>query len=158
MSHNDTVHFVTHSLGGIILRYYLESTYIDNKVGRIVMLCPPNQGSSLSDSLHKHLNVIFRLLMGPAGQELVTCNGVAGSLKKTYPAIGIIAGDKSFEPWFVGYLKSANDGKVLVDETKMKNMADFIVLHHTHTFMMNAADTHKQILSFLKTGKFAKSE
>jgi len=153
---HDTVHFVTHSLGGIIVRYCLnDKDRIKGNVGRIVMLCPPNQGSSLADSLATNLNWFFRFYAGPAGAELTRQkNGIVHHLETTGYKIGIIAGDKNIEPWFRRYLDGKNDGKVQVEETALAGSEDFIVLHHSHTFMMNNDDTKYQILSFIKNGKF----
>ena len=61
------IHFVTHSLGGIVLRQYLSENQLEN-LGRVVMLAPPNRGSELADRLQH--NYFYRFFTGPAGQQL----------------------------------------------------------------------------------------
>ena len=50
--------------------------------------------------------------------------------------------------------KNPNDGIVLLETTKLKGMKDFAVLHHSHTFIMNARDTFEHCVTFLRTGRF----
>src|SRR6266550_5882203 len=59
------IHFVTHSLGGIVLRQYLSEHQLEN-LGRVVMLAPPNHGSELADRFQH--DYLYRRLTGPAGQ------------------------------------------------------------------------------------------
>ena len=63
------IHFVTHSLGGIVLGYYLKYNAVPN-LGRVVMLCPPSRGSEIADRLRD--NVLFQLVAGPSGGQLGT--------------------------------------------------------------------------------------
>lgn len=63
------IHFVTHSMGGILVRQYLSKNTIEN-MGRVVMLGPPNKGSQVVDNLHKVPG--FKLINGPAGMQLGT--------------------------------------------------------------------------------------
>lgn len=46
------LHFVTHSLGGLLVRVYL-SQHKPTRLGRVVMLGPPNDGSPIADLLHR---------------------------------------------------------------------------------------------------------
>jgi triacylglycerol lipase len=146
------VHFVTHSLGGILLRQYLVHHTITN-LGRVVMLAPPNHGSKLADSLRRR--VLGRWILGPAGCELGTA---ANDLPQRLPPIGfslgVIAGDVSLNPFFSNVLEAPDDGKVSVESTKIAGMNDFVAVHSGHTWMMWRSQTLHYILAFLREGKF----
>jgi triacylglycerol lipase len=146
------IHFVTHSLGGIVLRCYLRDHPLPN-LGRVVMLAPPNQGSELADRL-KH-NVLYRYFMGPAGQQLGTePNGLPKQLGSVSFQLGVIAGDRSWNPWFSAWIPGPDDGKVSVQSTRLLNMRDFLVVHHSHTWMMWRRDVVAAVLRFLSRGSF----
>ena len=146
-------HFVTHSLGGILVRQYLQDHRIDN-LGRIVMLSPPNQGSEVADLLQDH--AVYRLATGPAGQQLGTgANSLPLRLAPIPGEIGIITGTSSFDPWFSPMIPGEDDGKVSVEHAKLAEMNDFLVVGSSHTFIMNNEDVIAQILTFLQRGKFS---
>ena len=148
----EKVNFVTHSLGGVVLRKYLSLNTLES-LGRVVMLGPPNQGSEVVDKLKNVPG--FKLINGPAGLQLGTGeDSVPNSLGSvTYP-VGIIAGSSTFNPVLSQLLPNPDDGKVSVERTKVEGMADHIVLPVTHTFMMKNKDVIAQVKAFLKTGKF----
>ncbi len=149
------VHFVGHSLGGIIIRYILQHFEVPNR-GRIVMLAPPNQGSEVAEFLKKYS--FYRNAFGPAGQQLGTKdNQLLQSLNPPDYEVGIIAGDRSVDflfSWFL--LSSPNDGKVTVESTKLEGMTDHIVLHAPHPFVPNFKIVIHQARHFLTEGKFKK--
>lgn len=148
----EKVDFVTHSLGGIVLRKYL-SLYTLDKLGRVVMLGPPNQGSEVVDKLKNVPG--FKLINGPAGLQLGTGqDGVPNTLGPvTYP-VGIIAGSSTLNPVLSQMLPNPDDGKVSVERTKVEGMTDHVVMPVTHTFMMKNKGVIAQVKTFLKTGKF----
>ena len=146
------LHFVTHSLGGIVLRRYLKENR-PAELGRVVMLCPPNQGSELVDRLRK--TFLFRIIYGPAGQQLGT--GPAGVPNQLGPVdfeLGVITGNKSLNPLFSYLIPGEDDGKVSVERSKVEGMADFLLLPHSHTFIMNSIDVAEQVEFFLHNGRF----
>lgn len=145
-------HVVTHSLGGILLRHYLEHRTVPD-LGRTVMLGPPNQGSEIVDAL-RHL-ALFEWVNGPAGHQLGTGpDSVPRALGPVDFELGVIAGTRSLEPWVSHHLPGPNDGKVAVAATRVEGMADFVRLPVTHTFMMRDERVHAQVLHFLRHGRF----
>lgn len=149
-----TVHFVTHSLGGILVRSYLARNSIPT-LGRVVMLGPPNRGSEVVDRLGRLW--LFGTLNGPAGRELGT--GLDATPNKLGPAtfpLGIIAGDRSIN-WINSLMiPGPDDGKVSVQNTKLEGMADHLVIHTTHPLMMRNKEVQRQTVQFLQQGCFAR--
>lgn len=146
------IHIVTHSLGGIVTRQYLQSNSLP--VGsRIVMISPPNKGSELVDAFRDLF--IFDWLYGPAGQELGTePDSLPNSLKPVSGEIGVIAGDFTFNPLYSWIISGEDDGKVSVESAKLDEMADFLVVPSSHSFIMNHSKVLKQVVCFLENGKF----
>lgn len=152
----ETVHFITHSLGGILVRYYLQHNTLE-RLGNVVMMAPPNQGSQVVDKLKNVPG--FQLLNGPAGMQLGTdANSIPSQLGPVGFTLGVIAGTRTFNPILSQYLPNPDDGKVSLENTKVEGMDDFIVFHHTHTFMMRAEDVIQQALYFLKHQEFDRTE
>lgn len=145
-------HFVTHSLGGIIVRYYLKHHQLGG-LGRVVMLSPPNQGSEVVDWLKE--TFFFKKTHGPAGQQLsASANNFLRDLGPVVFELGIITGDRAYEPWAPFLISGPNDGKVSVERTKVGGMKDLLVLPCSHTFIMRRADVIAQVLFFLAHGVF----
>lgn len=146
------VHFVTHSLGGILVRAWLVANKPAN-LGRVVMLGPPNQGSEIVDSFGDL--ALYELLTGPAGIQLGTGeNSVPRRLGPANFEVGVVAGNLSFNPILSAFFNGPNDGKVSVESTKLEGMTDHIVLPTTHTFMMNNPVVIAETLHFLQHGRF----
>ena len=146
------IHFVTHSLGGILVRQYL-NTHVLKNLGRVVMLGPPNRGSQVVDKLAGVPG--FKLINGPAGVQLGTGElSVPKALGPAHYELGIIAGTRSINLILSALLPSPNDGKVTVENTRLEGMTDHITLPVTHTFMMRNAQVIGQVIHFLKYGAF----
>ena len=149
----EAVHFVTHSMGGIVVRAMAKEYPLEN-MGRVVMLSPPNQGSEIVDTLGSWR--AYHWINGPAGGELGTStNSTPLRLGAPDFPLGVIAGDRTLNHFLSWMIPGMDDGKVAVERTKVEGMADFICLHVTHTWMMRNPDVIRQTAHFLKTGRFA---
>lgn len=146
------VHFVGHSLGGLLVRqYFAQVPPVD--VGRLVMLAPPNGGSEIADRARDAW--WYRLATGTAGQELGTApDSVPNRLGPPPFEVGVIAGTVSHEPWFSSWLPGPDVGKVAVSRTRLAGMRDFLTVPYGHTFIMNGADVARQVVAFLRHGHF----
>lgn len=146
------IHFVTHSMGGIMVRYYLARHRVP-RLGRVVMLSPPNQGSEVVDRLKN--NPVFRWLNGPAGRQLGTdARSIPNTIGPPDYDVGIITGDRTINPILSLMIPGPDDGKVSVKSAQLDGMKDFLIVHRTHPLIMNAPRVMEQTARFLKTGCF----
>ena len=149
------IHIVTHSLGGIIARQYLQNQSLPEG-SRIVMLSPPNKGSEVTDALRNSL--LYKLATGPAGQSLGTeAASLPNRLQRVQVEIGIITGSRSSDPWFSRLFPGEHDGKVSVERARLEEMVDFLVVSKGHTLIMNSRYVMQQVVYFLRNGSFEKS-
>ena len=147
----ERVHFVTHSMGGLIAARYLAAHGNRERTGCVVMLAPPNGGSEVADALHRLPP--YRWLYGPAGQELTT-SARAGAMPPYYE-LGIIAGTRGgLYPLGRLFIRGAHDGRVSVAISKHPGMADHLVVPASHSFIMRNAEVQRQTLHFLQHGSF----
>ena len=149
---NTTVHFITHSMGGILVRQFFESQSTE-RLGRVVMMAPPNQGSQVVDKLKNTPG--YKVMNGPAGMQLGTdLQSVPSQLGPVRFELGVIAGSRTFNPILSQFLPDPDDGKVSVANTQVEGMDDFITLPVSHTFMMKKDSVIAQAVHFIKHGSF----
>lgn len=146
------IHFVTHSLGGIVVRYYLRDHALPD-AGRFVMLGPPNRGSEVTDKYRD--SWWYRLSTGPAGQQIGTEVGsVPNQLGPAPIEAAVIAGTRASNPAFDELFGGPNDGKVSVARTRMPGLADFLQVDASHYYLTRSAEVMKQVRAFLAHGRF----
>lgn len=152
------IHFVTHSMGGMLVRAYLHRQKLD-QLGRVVMLAPPNQGTEVVDFYNYRAPLLGRMLrsvLGPASAQMRTdAEALPARLGPAKFELGIIAGTVNRNPVFGPVIARApSDGVVPVERTKLDGMADFLAVPYTHTFIMDKTPVQDQVLHFLRHGKF----
>lgn len=156
---SNTVHFVTHSLGGLISGFYLQNfkgSIPENKMGRVVMLGTPHGGSEVADALKDFAP--YRWIFGPAGQQLTTAARKADQIQPWFE-VGIIAGTwGKLHPVGRFVMQGEHDGCVTIESTKVAGMKDHIIMPVSHSFIGWKPAAHKQIIHFLQNGTFKHGE
>ena len=146
------IHFVTHSIGGILLRYAEEQTPIP-ELGRVVMLAPPNQGSEIVD-LTRNLPGAG-LIGGQAGLQLGTGpDDIPAQLGPVDFELGVIAGTGTINPLLSAMLPDPDDGKVSVASTRVDGMDDFLIVGNNHRTITRAEAVIDNTIAFLRDGRF----
>jgi pimeloyl-ACP methyl ester carboxylesterase len=149
---DDTLHFVTHSMGGILVRTIQKQEPFE-KIGRVVMLSPPNQGSELVDTLGEYR--AFNWVNGPAGNQLGTdTNGFIAKLGSVKFDLGVITGDRSINGINSMIIPGDDDGKVGIESAKVEGMTDYKIIHATHPYIMKNDQAIALTIRFLKSGVF----
>lgn len=150
--HQRKIHFVGYSLGGLLARGVINRHRPPN-LGRAVQLAPPNQGSEVADFWKN--NFLFQWIFGPAGQDL-------GAEEKSFDRIlgpvdyelGVIAGNRSWDPISSAMIQGPDDGKVSVESTKVPDLTDHIIISTSHTFIIYNREAWHQTIRFIECGKF----
>jgi pimeloyl-ACP methyl ester carboxylesterase len=160
----DRIHFVAHSLGSLIVRRYLATATDeatgrrpDPRIGRIVMLGPPNQGAKFADAFDG--NGLFDLLAGKSAKQMAgDFPRVAGRLATPRCEFGIIAGGVGRPNGGNPLLAGDDDLVVTVEETRLAGASDFIVLPVVHVGMFKHETVQECTLRFLQHGYFVNPE
>jgi pimeloyl-ACP methyl ester carboxylesterase len=130
------VHFVGHSLGTVLIRWVLAHEP-PPRVGRVVLLAPPNRGAARADAAAPY----FGWLLPPLAD---LCSAPdAATVRLRAPAeveVGIIAG--------------AADRTVAVAETRLDGARGHVLVPSGHTFIMLRRDVHRLVQAFLRSGSF----
>jgi pimeloyl-ACP methyl ester carboxylesterase len=148
------IHFITHSLGGILVRKIIADNP-DRRYGQVVMLAPPNQGSQIPDTFKDWK--LYRWITGPAGLQLGTdTDSIPRQLGPAEFPVGVVAGRRSLNPFYSFFIDGEDDGKVSVKQTELEGMDDFLVVNSSHTWIMNRRRVMEQSIHFIRNGCFAR--
>lgn len=145
------IHFVTHSLGGVIVRDYL-NTHGHTKCDRVVMLAPPLQGSRIVDWLQSNR---MQFVLGPAGtflstEEMALCPDALPNNVET----AVIMGNKVRIPLLHKIINEESDGIVRVGSGVAPGVKEFKVISADHTLITLHQDVLDGVPKFLSTGSF----
>ena len=129
------LHFVGHSLGGILIRYLLVHRGL--RAGRVVLLTPPNQGARSADFFQPYLSWLMRPLA-----DLSVASGIAAGLA---PAQGVE----------IGIIAGGTDRTVKLHETRLDGAADSTIVPCGHSWILCHRATQELTVRFLRTGRFS---
>lgn len=150
------VDFVTHSMGGIVVRVLADMDGAP-PIGRVVMLSPPNHGSELVDRMGSWPP--FSWWNGPAGSTLHTGPaGLPARLGSPDFSVAVITGTRSYNPLFSAWIPGPDDGKVSVASARLDGMAAFRTIPASHTFIMRNDEVIRLTRVFLDSGRFEPSD
>jgi len=153
----DTICFVTHSMGALVVRAMYEQ--IDSLtafpfIHRIVMIAPPNNGSPVADFFAQFS--FLKFIVGPNVNNLTT-NAITGAGKYPIPTceVGLIAGSYGGKKGFNIFVKGDNDGVLIPEMTKLGIEKDVVFVKSWHVGLLFDKKVIKDVLSFLHEGKFS---
>jgi hypothetical protein len=139
-------------MGGIMVRDYF-ATHSHERLGRVVMLAPPNQGTTVVNSLLHIPGMAW--VLGPTGSLGVGAGYLPQALPSVDFELGIIAGTVGLNPFLTFLVENPDDGTVSVKATEVEGMCSHLVLPVTHSLMMYNDVVIEQVLEFLRNGRFS---
>lgn len=149
------VHFVTHSLGGIVFRAWARTRPADFPLGRAVLLAPPNQGSEIID--HVKRVPVLKHALGPVARNLGTdAESIPNTLGPVPPGTGVIMGNRATWPFWVfsKWVGPASDGVVTIEGGRVPGIEDFVVLPTDHALIAWHPKVLNAVVRYLDSGRF----
>lgn len=151
-----TIHFVGHSMGAILVRYFLQQHNVP-ELGRVVLLSPPNHGTELIDKLN--WLAPFRKFNGPGGMQLgAKADGFVNRLEKPQYEFMIIQSKRSINPLASLLIPGKDDGRVSYQSAELDGATEFFWVNSHHHAVMKKEETIQNIVRFLKAGVEMKNE
>lgn len=152
----DTISFVTHSMGALVVRsiyYHIDSMADFPTIKRFVMIAPPNNGTKVADFYYK--SRFLRHILGPNLRNLTT-DSISGASRYPIPTceVGLITGSFGGSKTLNLFLDADNDGMVVCDQAKLGIENDSIYIKSWHFGLLYDKSVSKYVISFLKCGKF----
>ena len=132
----DRIHLVTHSMGGIVARLAL-AQYAPERLGRFVMIAPPNRGSHVASRLAPYLGRLCPPLVQLADHD---ASFVRSLPLPAAPELGIIA--------------ARTDFLVREPSTRLGCEQDHIIVPGLHSTLLWRRETAAQVRHFLEHGRF----
>lgn len=151
---SDSLYFVGHSMGGILIRYFLQENEV-SPLGKVVFISAPNHGTELVNKLE--WSTLFQKFNGPGGMQLGAAeDDFIQSLELPDYNFAVIMSERSINPVESMLISGKDDGRVPIESARLEGMQDFVLVKTNHHFSMKNDATIKQVISYLKTGQFVK--
>jgi pimeloyl-ACP methyl ester carboxylesterase len=145
------VHFVGHSLGGLVIYRFLER-YPEQPPGRAVFLGTPSVASRAAVQA-SHIRVVASLMGHSVAEELLRPRERRWEVNRE---LGIIAGTQPIGVGqFLAKFEEDCDGTIAVSETQLPGATDHITLPVSHLGMLVSARVARETGSFLQKGRFS---
>lgn len=152
----DTISFVTHSMGALIVRNLykrIEKSNCFPAIHRIVMIAPPNNGTPVADYFYP--SKFWRFILGKNAIHLTTeDNSGANALPIPDCEIGLIFGIKGSKIGYNPFLKADNDGYIVPEHAMLGIEKDIAYIKAGHTSITQKSETVKLVINFLEKGMF----
>lgn len=147
----DRVHFVGHSLGGLVLYRYFEKAQ-PSPPGRVVLLGSPTVKSRTAERVGR-LPLLSSLIGRLVADELVAPCTREWRCERE---LGVIAGTRPMGLGrFFTHFDEDCDGTIGVSETKLPGHTAHLTLPVSHMGMLASGEVAKQVGQFLEHGRFA---
>jgi len=147
----DRIHFVGHSLGGVVLCRYFERERCE-RVGRVVLLGSPVVESRSARAVARHQ--WLRRVLGPlvAEELLEPCDPRTWNCERE---LGVIAGTRPMGLGrFFARFDEPSDGTVAVSETRLPGHKAHLVMPVSHMGLLLSGVVARQVANFLDDGRF----
>jgi hypothetical protein len=153
----DTVSFVTHSMGALVVRSmykYLDTNKHFPFIYRFIMLAPPNKGTEVADFFSSSS---FKSILGP-NVTLMRTDSNSYAIKLPIPTceVGLIVGIKGKKPWFNPFMTDDNDGTVTMKSAILGNEKEIATVKSMHILMPLKKKVVALVIRFMKSGTFSK--
>jgi pimeloyl-ACP methyl ester carboxylesterase len=160
----EEIHLVGHSMGNIVIRRYLAGDDSaknrwrpDHRIGRVVMISPPNHGSITATQLSD--TSVFKTVFGASGVQLgKNWKDLESRLATPTGEFGIIAGGYGNRFGLSLLVPGDDDGRISVEETRLAGASDFLVVGAVHEFIVFDRRVFDYSLRFLKSGYFVSAK
>lgn len=153
----DSVSFVTHSMGGLVVRAMLKYSGTDKnfpKIFRIVMIAPPNRGADIADFFKAADGI--KVLLGPNVEKMET-DSTSYANQLPIPCnseVGIIVGVRKKERGYNLFIPGNNDGLLAPKRVYLGNEKDVVILNYGHLSLIKRKAPRKLVIEFLRVGFF----
>ena len=142
---NLKINFIVHSMGSVLLRYYLKNHKIDN-MGKVMFISPPSHGSPLSDN---PISDSIPYFLGPAVSQIKTDkNSFINTLGEPDYQCYILIGDHSDNFLYSFIIPGKDDGMIPFSTAGLQSCSMKVIINTTHTSILESEDTFREIENY----------